>query len=411
MRGHSPNLMTRRVSRRAVLGALSAAVVGAAAACQNDDPNSSSSTPTPSPTPEPTLTPTQGVVASPVPGYADPTKWSGRALTIAVWGGPYEEAQRAAFFDPFSEATGATIQTQTAEIGVLREQVDAGEVIWDVLTLPMEEVLVLAREGYLQPIDYKVVDRSALYDDITLQYGVGVAYSSTVMLYPAGTTRAPQSWADFWDVTPPEPGVDLEPEQARVLRRSPVGTLEFALLADGVPMEELYPLDVERAFASLDRIRRNVIVWWEESKEPIELVSSGLAAMASGWNVRLQQFDIHDAVRIQWFGGMLTADAWVVPKGAPNADVALDFINFATRALPTANFSRLLPYGPVNRDAFNLLREDRKAILPSAPQNKAVQFTQNWNYWVDNREALSERFENWLLSEEPETTPSSGEPR
>ncbi|HEY8447930.1 MAG TPA: ABC transporter substrate-binding protein [Thermomicrobiales bacterium] len=411
MRGHSPNLMTRRVSRRAVLGALSAAVVGAAAACQNDDPNSSSSTPTPSPTPEPTLTPTQGVVASPVPGYADPTKWSGRALTIAVWGGPYEEAQRAAFFDPFSEATGATIQTQTAEIGVLREQVDAGEVIWDVLTLPMEEVLVLAREGYLQPIDYKVVDRSALYDDITLQYGVGVAYSSTVMLYPAGTTRAPQSWADFWDVTPPEPGVDLEPEQARVLRRSPVGTLEFALLADGVPMEELYPLDVERAFASLDRIRRNVIVWWEESKEPIELVSSGLAAMASGWNVRLQQFDIHDAVRIQWFGGMLTADAWVVPKGAPNADVAMDFINFATRAVPTANFSRLLPYGPVNRDAFNLLREDRKAILPSAPQNKAVQFTQNWNYWVDNREALSERFENWLLSEEPETTPSSGEPR
>jgi len=289
--------------------------------------------------------------------------------------------------------------------------VDAGEVIWDVLTLPMEEVLVLAREGYLQPIDYKVVDRSALYDDITLQYGVGVAYSSTVMLYPAGTTRAPQSWADFWDVTPPEPGVDLEPEQARVLRRSPVGTLEFALLADGVPMEELYPLDVERAFASLDRIRRNVIVWWEESKEPIELVSSGLAAMASGWNVRLQQFDIHDAVRIQWFGGMLTADAWVVPKGAPNADVAMDFINFATRAVPTANFSRLLPYGPVNRDAFNLLREDRKAILPSAPQNKAVQFTQNWNYWVDNREALSERFENWLLSEEPETTPSSGEPR
>ena len=411
MRGHSPNLMTRRVSRRAVLGALSAAVVGAAAACQNDDPNSSSSTPTPSPTPEPTLTPTQGVVASPVPGYADPAKWSGRALTIAVWGGPYEEAQRAAFFDPFSEATGATIQTQTAEIGVLREQVDAGEVIWDVLTLPMEEVLVLAREGYLQPIDYKVVDRSALYDDITLQYGVGVAYSSTVMLYPAGTTRAPQSWADFWDVTPPEPGVDLEPEQARVLRRSPVGTLEFALLADGVPMEELYPLDVERAFASLDRIRRNVIVWWEESKEPIELVSSGLAAMASGWNVRLQQFDIHDAVRIQWFGGMLTADAWVVPKGAPNADVAMDFINFATRAVPTANFSRLLPYGPVNRDAFNLLREDRKAILPSAPQNKAVQFTQNWNYWVDNREALSERFENWLLSEEPETTPSSGEPR
>jgi putative spermidine/putrescine transport system substrate-binding protein len=103
---------------------------------------------------------------------------------------------------------------------------------------------------------------------------------------------------------------------------------------------------------------------------------------------------------------MLTADAWVVPKGAPNADIAMDFINFATRAVPTANFSRLLPYGPVNREAFAYLREDRKALLPSALQNKAVQFTQNWNYWVENREELSRQFEDWLLTPVEPATPA-----
>lgn len=405
------SVLRQRLTRRALLATLPASVLGAAAACggSGSGPRKPAPTATPSPTPELTPTPTQEVIASPVPGYSDPSRWAGRALTIAVWGGPYEEAQRAAFFEPFSLATGVTIQTQTAEIGVLRDQVEAEEVTWDVLTLPMEDVLVLARSNYLEPIDYKIVDRSALFDDITLQYGVGVAYSSTVMIYPAGTTKAPQNWTDFWDVTPPAPGAAIEPAQARALRRSPVGTLEFALLADGVPMDALYPLDVDRAFASLERIRSNVLIWWEESKEPIEVVASGLAGMASAWNVRIQQFDIHGSVRVQWFGGMLTADAWVVPKGAPNADIAMDFINFATRAVPTANFSRLLPYGPVNREAFALLREDRKAFLPSAPQNKAVQFTQNWNYWVENREELSRQFEDWLLTPVEPATPEQAQ--
>jgi putative spermidine/putrescine transport system substrate-binding protein len=404
-----------RLSRRGLLGLAAGGVVAGVGACGGDDnggdPPAPTATPEPSPTPELTPTATQDAIASPVAGYSDPVKWQGRTLTVAAWGGEYQEAQEIAFFEPFAEATGVRVQIKRAELGEVRSQVEDESVAWDVLTVQMEDVLALARDQYLEPIDYQVVDRSNLFaEEIALQYGVGAAYSSTVMVYPAGTSNAPQDWTDFWEVPPLVPGEELDPMAARSLRRSPVGTLEFALLADGVAPDALYPLDVERAFASLDRIRDHVIIWWEESKEPIELVAVGQTGMASAWYARLWQLDMIDTVRVQWFGGMLTADAWVVPKGAPNADIAMDFINYATRAVPSANFARLVPYGPVNRDAFGLLRPDRVAVLPSAPTNKAVQFLQNWNYWVDNRDALTERFEDWYLTEPEERgSPTSGE--
>ena len=61
---------------------------------------------------------------------------------------------------------------------------------------------------------------------------------------------------------------------------------EFALLADGVTVDDLYPLDVERAFASLGRIYDNVAIWYEDGKLPIEMTNAGQAGMAAGWNVR-----------------------------------------------------------------------------------------------------------------------------
>lgn len=397
-----------RLTRRSLLGLTAGCVVAGVGACVGGDGEkkpAATATPQPSPTPNWTPTPTQDAIASPVAGYSDPTRWQGRTLTVAAWGGDYQNAQEKAFFDPFAEATGVKVQIKRADLGDLQNQVENESVAWDVVTVPMEDVLGLAHGKYLEPIDYKVVDRTALFAEIALQYGVGVAFYSTVMIYPASSKRAPRDWREFWNVPPLGPDGKPGPAAARSLRRSPVGTLEFALLADGVTTDALYPLDVERAFASLDRLRAYVLVWWQEGKEPIQLVASGEAEIASAWNTRIWELDLNDSVRVQWFGGMLSADSWVVPRGAPNADIAMDFVNFATRAVPSANFGRLIPFGPVNKDAYALLRPDRAAVLPSDPANKAIQFVQNWNFWADNRDALTSRFEDWFLSN-PKATAS-----
>lgn len=396
--------MTGRLSRRALIGALPVALV-AACGGEDDQPVQPTETPTTEPTLEPESTATQEPIGSPVASYQDPTRWAGRNITFAGWGGEYQDAQEEALFMPFSEATGAGVQIKAAEVERLRAQVDEGQVSWDLLGLPADTALTLARGGYLEPVDYAVVEKSALLPEVTLQYGVGAAFFSTVIAYPRAAS-APSGWTAFWNVSPPEEGASVDPAQARALQRSPVGTLEFALLADGVPLTDLYPIDLERAFASLDRIRGNVLVWYEDSKQPVELVIAEQVAMASAWNVRPWQLGVAGEIGVQWNGGMLSADVWVVPNGAPNADVAMDFINFATRAVPAANFSRLVPYGPVNPDALSLLREDRLAELPTSPRNLGRQFVQNWAWWADNVESVTLRFEDWLLGTEETPVPA-----
>src|SRR3546814_15744266 len=66
----------------------------------------------------------------------------------------------------------------------------------------------------------------------------------------------PRNWADFWDVKR-FPG-------KRGMRKTPKYSLEFALMADGVPADQVYPTlrtprGVDRAFRKLDEIKPNVV--------------------------------------------------------------------------------------------------------------------------------------------------------
>lgn len=401
----SVNIDPLKLPRRVLLGAAGGAVL-TIAGCggSNDAPNATATIP---PTAEASPTPTQEAITSPVAGYGDATRWVGRTLTIAGFGGDYQDAQKSAFFEPFTLATGASIKIATGDIARMKDQVDSESVSWDVMNLPSENVIALGRTKYLEPVDYAVVDKTPLFPEAILQYGVGSDFFSTVIVYPPDINPIPQGWIDFWEVQPPIPGEAADPTQLRALRHTPIGTLEFALLADGVEIANIYPLNVDRAFASLDKIKQNVVVWYQDGKQPVELVVAREVAMASAWNVRPWQLNKADMVRFEWYGGMLSADAWMIPRGAPNKDVAMDFINFATRAVPSANFARMVPFGPANRDALDLLRSDRAAVLPTSLANRSVQFFQNWNWWADNLDDVTARFEDWLLAEpQPTGTPA-----
>jgi putative spermidine/putrescine transport system substrate-binding protein len=378
--------LQRLMSRRQFLRAATLVTAGGLlAGCRGDDDD-------PVATEVPTATPGVELVVSAVEGYEDPTVWEGRTITVTSWGGEYQAAQERAIFEPFQRLTGAIIETATTDVVTLRRQVAAEDTRWDVCDVLFEDVLPLANLGALETLDYNIIQPHGIFNDVRLDHGVGSSYYSTILAY--NTDRwpnelPPSSWADFWDIER-YPGT-------RGLHRSAQTTLEFALLSDGVGVDDLYPLDIDRAFARLQEIQPSIVLWWEQGAQPTQMMSTGDLDMTGAWHSRIDRIRAEGAtVDIQWNGGALSGDAWVIPKAAPNRDVAMDFINFATRPEVTAAFSSIVPFGPVNRNAFDLLPPEVAFRLPSNPEHKERQFTIDFEWWFRHREAIDERFREWF---------------
>lgn len=345
--------------------------------------------PTVTPEPEPTSTPIQ---VESVPGFDDPARWDGRTLTVTSWGGEYQDAQHRAFFEPFERLTGATIATSLTDLAALRSQVDTAQVTWDVCDVLTEDVLVLANLGVIVPIDYEQIDTSDLLPEAVTEHGLASSFHSTILAYREDhweDGRVPGNWADFWDVER-FPG-------SRGMHRNPQTTLEFALLADGVPVNDLYPLDIDRALEKLESLREHLLLWWEQGAQPTQMMASGDIDMVSVWNSRIDRLSNDESpVMIQWNEAAISGDSWVLPAGSENGDVALDFLRFASRPETGAAFASLVPFGPVNERTFDLLTSEFRERLPTSPELRPLQFFINHDWWLTNRESATERFEEWL---------------
>jgi putative spermidine/putrescine transport system substrate-binding protein len=206
-------------------------------------------------------------------------------------------------------------------------------------------------------------------------------------------SAVPNGWADFWD-TKKFPG-------DRTLVGAGSGNnpeLEFALLAAGVPADKLYPLDLDMAFASYDKIKANVVKWWETGAVPPQMLTDKEVVMASVWNGRMAALDKAGVpAAISWKQGLSKRDCWAVPKGAKNRANAMKFIAFSTMPIPQARLSSLIPYGFVNDKSAEYMAAEQMKVLPSAPEIRSQLVPYNYQWWVDNRDTVIARFNKWLL--------------
>ncbi|WP_162409833.1 polyamine ABC transporter substrate-binding protein [Acuticoccus sediminis] len=319
-----------------------------------------------------------------------------RELVVVSWGGSYQDAQRAAHFAPFTAETGINIVeiSEGPRVAKLKTQIDSGSLEWDVMDFETSDMLSAGSMDLLEPIDTSVVDTSTILPDAVDEFGIAnVSWSKLLGFntakYPNGE-GAPTGWADFWNVEA-FPG-------RRALQDLVKPNLEFALIADGVSLNELYPLDVERAFAALDRIRPHVDVWWGKTAQGIQILANGEVDMGTAPNGRLEAAKRDGQnVGYTWNDGAVDFDWWCVAKGAPNRDLAMEFINFAIAAEGQAKLASIIDYGPSNTEAWLLIDPERAATLPTAPDNLKAQFVLGNSWWQDNEADMLRRWQMWKL--------------
>ncbi|ALN74819.1 MULTISPECIES: ABC transporter substrate-binding protein [unclassified Aureimonas] len=323
---------------------------------------------------------------------------SARDLTVVSWGGNYQDAQRTIYFKPFSEKTGKPLLEESWDggYGVLSAKMQAGTPNWDAVQVEAEELALGCADGIYEPVDWsKLGGKDKFIPSAVSDCGVGAIVWTTGLGYDADKLKqAPTSWADFFD-TAKFPG-------KRALRKGPKYALEFALIADGVAPKDVYttlatPAGVDRAFKKLDTIKKD-LVWWEAGAQPIQLLASGEVVMTSAYNGRLAGINKTEGKNFQivWPGSIYAVDSWVVLKGSPNKDAAFDFIQFASEPANQSKLPDYIAYGLPNKEAGAMLKPDVAANLPTAPANLDVAIPLDTDFWVDNIEALTARFNAWV---------------
>ncbi|QBC30632.1 ABC transporter substrate-binding protein [Pandoraea sp. XY-2] len=322
---------------------------------------------------------------------------SDKRIVVSDPGGPYALAYRKAFYDPFEKATGIqviNIARDSQPLAQFSAMVKTKNFMWDVTTLTLSvDVLPLEEQGFLEPIGLDSKQFPGLLPDAVRPDWLGVNVYGTVLAYRKDKygAKGPASLRDMWDVAR-FPG-------RRSLRRSPVDSLEQALMADGVPRDKLYPLDVDRAFRSLDKIKPHVAVWWSTGAQASQLLQNGDVDQIITWTSRAQaSIDSGAPVAIVWNDATYAIEGWGIPKGSPRAELAKAFVRFCADPVRQSVMPQYVATGPTNRDAFKFIDPARAALLPTAPDNVKLAVNQNAAWWDKNRRAVTERFNNWLIA-------------
>ncbi|MDR3564058.1 MAG: extracellular solute-binding protein, partial [Negativicutes bacterium] len=202
-------------------------------------------------------------------------------ITVVSFGGAGKDVQTEAFYKPFETATGNKVVAgdYNGEMGRIKVMVDTHSVNWDVVQVGGAELASGCESGLFEHLYSAQIGQPANFVPGTFsECGAGVLVWSTAMAYNADKLKvAPTGWADFWDLKK-FPG-------KRSLHKGAKYTLEIALMADGVPYADIYPMlstkaGVDRAFKKLDQIKSN-IQWWEAGAQPMQFLASGDVAMTS----------------------------------------------------------------------------------------------------------------------------------
>lgn len=310
-------------------------------------------------------------------------------MVFTSWGGTTQDAQAEHWAVPFTARTGiAVLQDGPTDYGRIRAMVEAGSVSWDVVDVEYDWALQAGARGLLEPLDFSVIDTSNLDPRFVSEYAVGSFYYSFVLGWNKASFAGeqPQTLIDLFDTT-------RFPGRRTFYQWSAPGVIEAALLSDGVAPQDLYPLDLDRAFAKLDTIKSDII-WWQGGAQSQQLLASGEAPIGFFWNGRLSALvDDGLPIGISWDQNITAADALVVPKGSPNRDAAMQFIAWATSPEAQAAFAVASGYAPINLGAADLMDPAVRATLPDA--QTAVQVNADMAYWAANRDEIANRWFAW----------------
>lgn len=343
---------------------------------------------------------TTGVAAA---ALASPFFWIRNAtaagqVIVRTPGGVFDDIKRETIYEPFRKETGIEVVPVAATAAKLMAMMKSGQNELDVIDTGDSTLLELEKSNYLMPLAYEEFKYTNIADIdpvVKRKYQVGSFIYAMVLGYntkaiPPGTE--PKSWAEFWDVKR-FPGRRTLPDMA-----SGTPSLEFALIADGVPMNKLYPLDIDRAFKSMSRVRASIPKFWDTGALSSTMIADNEVAMGALWSTRAAAAQDQGApVGLQWNQNAMLVQAYGIPVGARNLANAKKFIDYSSSAESQSRWLAKYKAIPVNTKAYAATSKDLIDPATKTPWTRSKGFILDIEWWALNREKVGQAWSKWIL--------------
>lgn len=314
-------------------------------------------------------------------------------------GGAWSDTQKKYIYDPFTKETGIEVVIVPSTLTKMLAMVKSGGAELDVADAGLDGLVELNKAGALAPIDYgawKHTNPNEIPKEYKTATTAGMALYATVLGYNTKTflnNSQPKGWEQFWDAKK-FPGSRMLADMA-----SGSPNLEFALIADGVPMDKIFPIDIDRAFKSMSRIKPYIKKFWDTGALSAQMLADRDVVLGSIWNGRLHAIKVKGApVAVDWTQHMLQVQGYGIFKNAKNMKNAQLYLDYAMQAKAQVGMPKELNYGPTNTKAFGLLTPAQIANLPGSPEHMKLCFIQDVNWWSDNRAKVNAIWSKWILT-------------
>ncbi len=315
---------------------------------------------------------------------AEPVK----EIRLLEMGGVAGDMVQAAYIDPFQRKSGVKVLRENpASLGKIKAMVASGNITMQAMLLTDGWLAQAKAENLLEPLDWSVIDPKPIRAGARDPYAIGWSYASGVMAWRK-EVKPLNSWADFWNVKD-FPG-------KRTLPDNPSIAIPVALIADGVPIDKLYPLDLDRAFASLRKIRPSISVWWTSAGQSAQLLEDKEVVYGMTYNGRV--FDKPD-VAYTYKQGYLELSWFGVPKGiSPEQKTAvMKFFHELTEPDNQVVAMQRLPYAGSSLELDKLIPAEKQSAYPTTAGNANLQFVANAQEWQKVAPVVEKRWQQFKL--------------
>lgn len=320
------------------------------------------------------------------------------ALTVATYGGYFEDSFEKHIYPAFTEATGIEVvsvpePTSEAWLIQLETAARAGQAPADVSMIAQTAMLKGQKTELWAPLDLaRIPNHEALTPELVHRYpdgrvdGLGaVAWYITLVTNTDVYPRAPDSWAAFWD-----------PANADSVGLLALASNSFLLEVTNATFfqdPELFAGEggIRKLLDKLAEVKPNVALWYRDEGQFQQALQAGEIPMGQYYHdvAGLAAADGHP-VRSTFpkEGGVRDSGCWAVSRASRKLDAAHTFIDYMCQPSVQAELARKVGTAPVVKRELTDLSDEEFAAVSSA----GAPITPNYQMYNERSDWLNQQW-------------------